>query len=175
MKITNYIWQYNMKTTKSPAGRVRPAVEGAGNSGGGHGRRWRAWSRRAMTVEGTADDGGRGQRRWRARRRRATTPSNDGGGRGQRWRAWHRRATTVAGAAGGGGRGESGGGAWEERSEPRRRGRDRGGDEWESGPAAGKLKFFAECPRSGTRQRYFFIFKYALPSARSWALDKEWI
>jgi hypothetical protein len=34
----------------------------------------------------------------------------------------------------------------------------------------GKLKFFAECPRSRTQQRIFFIFKYALPSARDLAL-----
>jgi hypothetical protein len=39
----------------------------------------------------------------------------------------------------------------------------------------GKLKFFAECPRSGTRQRSFFIFKYALPNAHDLALGKEWI
>jgi hypothetical protein len=39
---------------------------------------------------------------------------------------------------------------------------------------AGRLfLFFAECPRSGTWQRFFLILKYALPSARSRTLNKD--
>jgi hypothetical protein len=53
-----------------------------------------------------------------------------------------------------------------------RRGRDNEEDMNEEAAAPGKLKFFAECPRSGTRQRNFFILKYALPSACDLALGK---
>jgi hypothetical protein len=35
-----------------------------------------------------------------------------------------------------------------------------------------KFMFFAECPRCGTRQRFFLFLKYGLPSARSAALGK---
>jgi hypothetical protein len=37
----------------------------------------------------------------------------------------------------------------------------------------GIFYFFAECPWSGTRQRFFLILKYALPSARSGAFGKD--
>jgi hypothetical protein len=33
--------------------------------------------------------------------------------------------------------------------------------------------FFAECPRCGTRQRFFLFLKKDLPSARSAALGKD--
>jgi hypothetical protein len=39
--------------------------------------------------------------------------------------------------------------------------------------SVGIFYFFAECPWSGTRQRFFLILKYALPSARSGALGKD--
>jgi hypothetical protein len=49
--------------------------------------------------------------------------------------------------------------------------------EWESEEeeelTSAMYECFAECPWSGTRQRFFLILKYALPSARSGSLDKD--
>jgi hypothetical protein len=50
--------------------------------------------------------------------------------------------------------------------------RVRGEKEEERSRARSLFSFFAECPRSRTRQRFFLFLKYALPSARSVTLDK---
>jgi hypothetical protein len=39
--------------------------------------------------------------------------------------------------------------------------------------SVGIFYIFAECPRSGTRQRFFFNLKYSLPSALDLTLDKD--
>jgi hypothetical protein len=99
------------------------------------------------------------------------------GGRGRRAGAWAAR-----GRAGGAGERAQGrgrrvaGGTWP----AARVGAGVGGvqrvsvSEREEGEAVGlaKFMFFAECPRCGTRQRFFLFLKYGLPSARSAALGK---
>jgi hypothetical protein len=149
----------------------------------------------AMAGEGTATAGqGEGGCSRRGRVRPAVEGAgNGGGGCGRRWRV---RATAVEGAAGGvrsqrrRARRGSGGGAGEERRERRWCGRDREEEMNEGAALPDKLKFFVECPRSGTRQRSFFLNMLCqvptiwprqrmdlgiLPSAPRRAIDKEWI
>jgi hypothetical protein len=53
--------------------------------------------------------------------------------------------------------------------------RVRGEKEEERSRTRSLFSFFAECPRSGTRQRFFLFLKYALSSARSATLGKGFI
>jgi hypothetical protein len=109
--------------------------------------------------------------RCRGRRHSGRGKCTDGAGTG----AGARARARGAGAGGAAARGtvarvsEEWAAAWVRESERR--------SEWEKRrrrrQSVGIFYFFAECPWSSTRQRFFLILKYALPSARSGALGKD--
>jgi hypothetical protein len=91
-------------------------------------------------------------------------------GEGDRTAVWRRVEPAACGGCGRPRRARAGAaGRRRRRAETER---VRGEKEEERSRARSLFSLFAECPRSGTRQRFFLFLKYALSSARSATLGK---
>jgi hypothetical protein len=119
----------------------------------------------AGAVDGEQVAGALGGARWPARWTASRGRGARGGRRGPGERADGRGGGACYHGDGGGDFASETAGAWNrERRERARTEKTRVG--------LIKVELFAECPRSGTRQRFFLILKYTLPSATDLALDK---